>query len=141
MRRGGEPPLGRLRKRQDFRSAAAGRRFHTERMTVQGRPREASPGEGLRVGFTVTKRVGHATERNRMRRRLRRAALEAGGAHREASVDVVVIARRECLGAEYSALVEDIARALAVVTRPKPGRPPNPIRPETGDQSRGTSHA
>ena len=64
--------LGRLTKRPDFVAAASGRRFHTERMTVQARLREGS-GLGLRFGLTVTKRVGHATERNRIKRRLRAA--------------------------------------------------------------------
>ena len=39
-------------------------------MTVQGRLR-GDDGLGLRVGLTVTKKVGHATERNRIKRRLR----------------------------------------------------------------------
>ncbi|MFL5024258.1 MAG: ribonuclease P protein component, partial [Microvirga sp.] len=36
------PSLGRLTKRPDFVAAASGRRFHTERMTVQARLREGS---------------------------------------------------------------------------------------------------
>ncbi|HYY83436.1 MAG TPA: ribonuclease P protein component, partial [Beijerinckiaceae bacterium] len=63
--------VGRLTKRSEFVAAASGRRFHTERMTVQGllRPEETVSDRdvpSLRVGFTVTKRAGHATERNRM---------------------------------------------------------------------------
>ena len=56
--------LGRLKKRPQFLAAAAGRRFHTDRMTLQGRLRDPDAGEGagLRFGFTVTKKVGHATE-------------------------------------------------------------------------------
>ena len=47
-------------------------------MTVQGRLRDtdAPDGAGLRFGFTVTKKVGHATERNRIKRRLRAARRE-----------------------------------------------------------------
>ncbi len=69
-------PVGRLTKRPDFVAAASGRRFHTERMTVQGRLRERDE-LGLRFGLTVTKKVGHATERNRIKRRLRAAVQEA----------------------------------------------------------------
>ena len=138
------PPLGRLTKRSDFLAAAAGRRFQTVRMTVQGRIRgdEAGP-DGLRVGFTVTKRVGHATERNRIRRRLRRAALDASGAHADMPVDVVVVARREALAAAYAALVEDLERALTVVTkqRPKPARSDRPSSPTRGETPREASHA
>ncbi len=67
--------IERLKKRPDFLAAAAGRRFHTDRMTAQGRLRETGAG-GLRLGFTVTKRVGHATERNRIKRRLRAVVAE-----------------------------------------------------------------
>ena len=65
--------IGRLTKRRDFLAAASGRRFHSERLTLQGRvrptPSDGEPAQdsvGLRVGLTVTKRVGHATERNRV---------------------------------------------------------------------------
>ena len=122
--------VGRLTKRSEFVAAASGRRFHTERMTVQGLtrpPAAAGDGPGLRIGFTVTKRAGHATERNRMRRRLRAAALEALARHADISADVVVVARRPVLNSDYRARVADLERALPVVTKPKPAsRPANP---------------
>src|SRR4051794_12119564 len=70
---------GRLTKRREFLAAASGRRFHTERMTVQGLVRDDA--SGLRFGLTVTKKVGHATERNRIRRRLRQAFRHAAVDH------------------------------------------------------------
>jgi ribonuclease P protein component len=116
--------VGRLTKRSEFVAAASGRRFHTERMTVQGLVRPSDTGSqdllpSLRVGFTVTKRAGHATERNRMRRRLRAAALEALAPRWDVPVDLVVIARRPVLTAEFRSLVADLERAVAVVTKPK----------------------
>lgn len=118
------PPLGRIRRRPDFLAAAAGRRFHTGRLTAQGRLREGpgeAPGEtGLRFGFTVTKRTGHATERNRIRRRLKAAVELAGAGHAAQPLDVVLIGRREALGAPFALLVDDIRRALAAVTKPRP---------------------
>jgi ribonuclease P protein component len=123
--------VGRLTKRAEFVAAASGRRFHTERMTVQGLLQPEDTGTqsppGLRVGFTVTKRAGHATERNRMRRRLRAAALEALGARCDVPADLVVIARRPVLTSDFRALVADLERAVAVVTKPKTkptSRPP-----------------
>jgi len=118
--------VGRLTKRSEFVAAASGRRFHTERMTVQGLLRPADMGSqdllpSLRVGFTVTKRAGHATERNRMRRRLRAAALEALGPRSDVPADLVVIARRSVLTAEFRSLVADLERAVAVVTKSKSG--------------------
>ena len=113
--------IGRLTKRPEFLAAAAGRRFHTERLTLQGRLRKPAPDDfpGLRFGFTVTKKVGHATERNRIKRRLRAAAHEAGASHAHKPLDVVVIGRRDALSADYGLLVEDIDRGLNVVTKPK----------------------
>ncbi|MEH3146730.1 MAG: ribonuclease P protein component [Methylobacterium frigidaeris] len=116
------PPLGRITRRPDYLAAAEGRRFHTERLSAQGRVRDDAAQGGLRIGFTVTKRVGHATERNRIRRRLKVAAAEASGGHRGRVVDVVLIGRRDALSAPFAVLVEDIRRALDVVTRPRSPR-------------------
>jgi ribonuclease P protein component len=129
--------LGRLTKRPEFLAAASGRRFHTERMTVQGRLRDDTA--GLRYGLTVTKKVGHATERNRIRRRLRSAIHLAAVDHRDRNADVVVIGRRECLGAPYPLLVEDLRRALGVVTKPQRARPAEAL-PFDGER-RGPPHA
>jgi ribonuclease P protein component len=133
---------GRLTKRREFLAAASGRRFHTERMTVQGLVREDADGSagGLRFGLTVTKKVGHATERNRIRRRLRTAIDRAAVDHQGRNADVVVIGRRPILGAPHGLLVEDLRRALAVVTRPRPAPRPAEALP-TGGERRGSPHA
>jgi ribonuclease P protein component len=134
--------IGRLTKRPQFLAAAAGRRFHTDRMTLQGRLRDPDADEcaGLRFGFTVTKKVGHATERNRIKRRLRAAALDASARHADAPADVVVVGRRDALSAAYDLLVEDIDRGLGVVTKPKGPRRPSPSL-STGDSGREPPHA
>ncbi len=113
--------IGRLTKRPEFLAAAAGRRFHTERLTLHGRLREPAPDgfSGLRFGFTVTRKAGHATERNRIKRRLRAAAHEAGAGHAAKPLDVVVIGRREAISAPYGLLVADIDRGIRVVSKPK----------------------
>jgi ribonuclease P protein component len=116
--------IGRLTKRPDFLAAASGRRFHTERMSVQGRLR-GEDGQGLRFGLTVTKKVGHATERNRIRRRLR----------------AVVIGRRDILTADYGVLIEDLRRALRTVTKPKTSRPSEASSPPSGGERRGAPDA
>ena len=138
-----ELSLGRLTKRPDFVAAASGRRFHTERMSVQARLREGS-GLGLRFGLTVTKRVGHATERNRIKRRLRTATRAAGQDYAEVNADVVIIGRRDILTADYHMLVDDLRRALRVVTKPKSApaadRPLSSSPPSNGER-RGHSHA
>lgn len=135
--------IGRLTKRPDFVAAASGRRFHTERMTVQGRPRD-DLGLGLRFGLTVTKRVGHATERNRIKRRLRTVCQKAGVDFASVNMDVVIIGRRDILTADYDLLVDDLRRALRVVTKPKSVRTtdrPVPSSPPSNGERRGHSHA
>jgi ribonuclease P protein component len=146
----------RLKKRSDFVAAASGRRFHTERMTVQGLRRDDA--DGLRIGLTVTKRVGHATERTRIKRRLREAtrlavarladSRLAANEHEPAgeaacddaadqiAADIVVIARRPVLSAEFDVLIEDFVRALHNVT--KPGQPK--ARPGQRSKQAGASH-
>ncbi|MFE1601428.1 ribonuclease P protein component [Methylobacterium sp. ID0610] len=118
------PPIGRITRRPDYLAAAAGRRFHTGRMTAQGRLREPGAETGLRFGFTVTKKTGHAPERNRIRRRLKAAVAAIGTEHAGKPLDVVLIGRREALSAPFEVLVDDIRRALAAVTKPKPAAKP-----------------
>jgi ribonuclease P protein component len=135
--------IGRLTKRPDFVAAASGRRFHTERMTVQGRLREDA-GSGLRFGLTVTKRVGHATERNRIKRRLRTVCQQAGKDFAHINVDVVIIGRRDILAADYDVLIDDLRRALRVVTKQKSPRPVAgsiPSSPPLNGERRGHTHA
>ncbi|HST95401.1 MAG TPA: ribonuclease P protein component [Microvirga sp.] len=135
--------IGRLTRRPDFVAAASGRRFHTERMTVQGRPRD-DLGLGLRFGLTVTKRVGHATERNRIKRRLRTVCQKAGEDYASVNMDVVIIGRRDILAADYEVLVDDLRRALRVVTKPKGARTtdrPVSTSPPSNGEHRGHSHA
>lgn len=122
--------IGRLTKRPDFVAAASGRRFHTERMTVQGflrRNPDLAP--GLRFGLTVTKRVGHATERNRIKRKLRAILAMAGSDHAAVKADIVIIGRRDILAARQEILVADLRQALGVVTRPRSSRPEKPKVP------------
>ncbi|CAO4166672.1 ribonuclease P protein component [Methylorubrum populi] len=120
--------IRRLRRRPDFLAAAQGRRFHTERMSAQGRLRQSDEmrdgeaAEGLFLGFTITKRVGHATERNRIRRRLRSAVEAVAADAPSVGADIVLIARRPALDAPFESLVEDLRRALKTVTRPAPPR-------------------
>ena len=61
--------MDRLKKRADFLAAAMGPRISRPAFIVQSRLRgDTGP---ARIGFTVSKKVGTATERNRVRRRLR----------------------------------------------------------------------
>lgn len=80
--------------------------------------RDRADGDDLvRVGYTVTKKVGNAVVRNRMKRRLRelaRAALPAGG---RPGHDYVLIGREGGIERDFAALGAELAKALAKVAR------------------------
>ena len=57
-----------LTRRADFLAANRGLRVARPGFVLLARPNE---GQGLRYGITVTKRIGNAVVRNRMKRRFR----------------------------------------------------------------------
>ena len=140
-----QPPRkpGRLTKRAEFVAVAKGRRSSTPRLTLQARERSAGPAgaaDAVRFGLTVSRKVGTATERNRVKRRLRSAlsALSAEAGHD--GWDYVVVARRDILAAAFPTLCSDISDALRGVHRARrdaarPGPAPAPARPAPGPVS------
>jgi ribonuclease P protein component len=130
------PVALRLKKRADFLAAAKGRRQHQRCFVLQVRRRQGAgpePGElGLegeiakspRFGFTVTKKVGNAVIRNRIRRRLREAVRLADFSLSKASHDYVLVARIEALTAPFDELRGEIARALTRIHQTGPDRRP-----------------
>ena len=66
----------------------------------------------MRVGFTVTKKIGGAVVRNRMKRRFRALAREVVPAKGLAGADHVMIGRAKGIEREYSLLRSDLAGAL-----------------------------
>lgn len=67
----------------------------------------------LRVGFTVTKKIGNAVVRNRMKRRLRELARELLPAGGIAGADHVLIGRAGGVERDFGLLREELAKALA----------------------------
>jgi ribonuclease P protein component len=71
-------------------------------------PMQAAP----RLGFTITRRVGNAVERNRIRRRLREAIRTAPQGWLRQNHDYAVIARRDLLSLPFARLTRDLDRAF-----------------------------
>jgi ribonuclease P protein component len=112
--------LGRLTKRAEFQRVSRGRRASVETFTLQSRRREGATNEaelGARVGLTVTKSVGDAVRRNRVRRRLKEALRAAAPLEAEGDHDYVLMARREALGRRFVALVDDVRTAFRAARR------------------------
>ena len=66
----------------------------------------------IRVGFTVTKKIGNAVVRNRMKRRFRALARETLPALGIAGADYVMIGRAGGIKRDYASLAADLKRAL-----------------------------
>lgn len=66
----------------------------------------------IRVGFTASRKVGTAVERNRARRRLRAAVAEVLPELGQPGHDYVMIARRATLSRGYGDLLNDLRMAL-----------------------------
>lgn len=110
----GRVVAGRLKQRKDFLATAGGGRFHTKGFSLQARRRQqpAADAEAPRVGFTVTRKVGTSTERNRIRRRLREAIRTTSDLPLRGDHDYVLVGRREALSIPFGTLVTDLTLAL-----------------------------
>jgi len=125
--------IERLKTRPEFlKVAASGAKWVTPGLVLQMRRRPESMGpesagpatsatgtarsigaEQLRVGFTVSRKVGNAIRRNRARRRLRAAVAEVLPEHGLAGCDYVLIGRAGTLKRGYADLLGDLRTALA----------------------------
>ncbi len=77
---------------------------------------------GLRIGFTVSRALGGAVQRNRMKRRLRQAVrltwVTAGP-----DADVVINPKKSLLTTDFAAVVNEVGRAFVVIQEKLAGKP------------------
>jgi ribonuclease P protein component len=108
--------MDRLRQRADFLAVANGARINSPAFVVQHRLRDdIGP---IRVGFTVTKKNGTATERNRIRRRLREVVQRIDVMAMRPHSDYVLVGRRAALDRGFTAMLDDLRSALDRLGRP-----------------------
>ena len=125
-------PLATLTKRADFLAANSGLRNARAGFVLLTRP---NGGQGMRFGITVTKKIGNAVVRNRMKRRFRellRAALPVQGLPDH---DHVLIGRAGGIERDFHTLAEELGKALE---RAREGRgdPSGGRRPRKGNRKR-----
>lgn len=118
--------LGRLRTRPEFLLVAGkGRKWTTPGLILQARRREESAAEpgavpaAIRIGFTVSRKVGGAVERNRAKRRLRALASERLAQGGRTGTDYVLIGRQATIRRPFDLLRQDLDEALKGVERPR----------------------
>ena len=103
-------PIQRLKRRAEFlRAAQDSKRAARPGLVLQALPTGAA---GLRVGFTVTKKVGNAVMRNRAKRRLREAARLTLPGLAVSGYDLVLIGRDGTGARPFAALIDDLKGAL-----------------------------
>jgi ribonuclease P protein component len=107
--------MDRLRQRADFLAVANGARANSTAFVVQGRRRDDDG--PIRIGFTVTKKNGSATERNRIRRRLRELVKRLDVIPMRPHHDYVLVGRRAALHRDFATMLDDLRQALLRLDR------------------------
>jgi len=112
----GDADIQTLTVRRDFLAANSAKRSAMPGFVLQMRPR----GDGdptMRIGYTVTKKIGNAVVRNRMKRRLRALARDLLPQAGVRGADHVLIGRSGGIEREFAVLRAELAKALAKVAR------------------------
>jgi ribonuclease P protein component len=103
--------LATIKKRADFVAASAGLRASTPGFVLLVRDRKDNDPR-MRVGFTVTKKIGGAVVRNRMKRRFRALAREIVPGKGITGADHVLIGRAKGIEREFGLMRSELAAAL-----------------------------
>ena len=105
-----------LTQRRDFQRASRGKRVAMAGFILQMVQRPEGEAEGIRVGYTCSKKVGNAVARNRAKRRLReiaRAVLPVAG---KRGHDYVLVGRKTATAdIPFTKLLSDIEKALGIL--------------------------
>lgn len=126
------PAAHRMRRSADFeRTVRQGARAGRNTLVVHLVTR-TDPGPGPAVGFVVSKGVGNAVVRNRVKRRLRALTTERLGTL-PSGTDLVVRALGPAATADYATLGQELDGALRTAGRRRaerdPGAPSTAVRP------------
>ena len=110
-----------LTRRADFLAANRGLRVSRPGFVLLARPNE---GAGLRFGITVTKRIGNAVVRNRMKRRFRALLRDILPVHGLADTDHVLIGREGGIERDFAMLRQELEKAFKRIATKRTGSQP-----------------
>ncbi|MBZ6378261.1 ribonuclease P protein component [Pacificimonas flava] len=100
-----------MRKRRDFLAANRGARAPTQGFVLLMRARR-DDSDVVRVGFTVTKKIGNAVVRNKLKRRLRALSAAILPDRAPPGTDIVLIGRNGALTRSFADMERDLAKAV-----------------------------
>ncbi len=104
-----------IRKRPDFLAANRGKRFVTPSFVLLAHKRRedhtVAP-DTIRYGITVTKKIGNAVARNRMKRRFRALLAELLPEYGIEGADHIMIGRKEAQERDFAVMQSDVEKAL-----------------------------
>lgn len=111
------PRTAKLLKHSDFqRVYKSGKRHFSAWMTVFYQLRTDASASGPRVGITVSRVMGGAVQRNRMKRRMREAIrLHLG--ELKATVDIVFNPKKVVLEGDFAQIDQEVKRAFEVIEK------------------------
>jgi len=132
-----DPPVGeslpviyKLQKRWQFLACAKGRSLARGGVAIQVlRRSDDSPRIG--VGFTATRKIGGAVQRNRAKRRMREAARHLLPLHGAPQHDYVFVARGGAIDRDWRRLLDDVKSALIGLAAGA-DEPPRARKPDLG---------
>lgn len=122
-----------LTKRADFLAANRGLRNARAGFVLLTRP---NGGAGVRYGITVTKKIGNAVVRNRMKRRFRELLRAALPEHGLPDHDHVIIGRAGGVERDFQTMAEELGKALSRAREGK-GESSRGQRPRRGNRKQG----
>ncbi|QKG72381.1 ribonuclease P protein component [Erythrobacter mangrovi] len=117
-----------IRKRSDFLAANRGLRIARPGFVLLARPND---GHGKRYGITVTKKIGNAVVRNRMKRRFRELLWDALPDQGMPDHDHILIGREGGVERDFALLRDELAAALARAAEGKGDRSRPPRKPRS----------
>lgn len=104
-----------IKRRPDFLAANRGKRFVTPSFVLLAHKRPAEhpiAPDTIRYGITVTKKIGNAVARNRMKRRFRALLAELLPQYGMIGVDHIMIGRKEDKEQDFGKMKADLEKAL-----------------------------